>query len=397
MVPAAPRASLPLSRSAIADGPSPPVNELLASIGLVDHHVHSVVSGPVDDAAFLAMVSESNRQSAADAAGMDTQVGIAIRRWCGPLLGLPASAPAADYLERRRGLSNEAVAAALLPDAGFERLVVDTGYRGEELVSVETLGQLAGAATGRIVRLEALAERVATSGVPAGGFREAFREALDRELATAVGLKSIIAYRVGLDFDPDPPTAAEVDQHAGSWFEAIQASGSARLVDPVILRFVLWTGAWTGRPLQVHAGYGDPDLNLLRADPLRMTDFLRATEDVCPVLLLHNYPYHRNAGYLAQMFAHVYFDVGLAINYAGAQSGQLIAESLEIAPLTKILFSSDAWGAPELHLLGSWLYRRGMARVIGGWVASGDWSLEDAERTIKLISGDNARRVYALD
>jgi predicted TIM-barrel fold metal-dependent hydrolase len=388
--------SSPSSRSAVADGPSPAVNELIAGLRLVDHHVHSIVGGVVEPAAFVAMASESDRQSAADAAGLDTQLGIAIRRWCAPLLGLPASPSAEAYLDHRRGLTNERVAAALLPAAGFGHLLVDTGFRSGLLLEPPELGRLAGAPVGRIVRLEALAERVTGDGVAAGAFRKAFRDALALEAADAAGLKSIIAYRFGLDFDPAPPADAEVDLHAGDWLREIEATGRTRLADPVLLRFVLWEGARTGLPLQVHAGYGDPDLDLHRADPLLMTDFIRATEDVCPVLLLHNYPYHRNAGYLAQMFHHVFMDVGLAVNHSGAQSGQVIAESLEVAPLTKVLFSSDAWGLPELHLIGSWLFRRGIARVIGSWVARDDWSLADAERTIRLIGSENARRVYAL-
>ena len=35
--------------------------------------------------------------------------------------------------------------------------------------------------------------------------------------------------------------------------------------------------------------------------------------------------------------------------------------------------------------------------VLGEWVARGDWSLVDAERVVRLIAGDNARRVYGLD
>ena len=77
-------------------------------------------------------------------------------------------------------------------------------------------------------------------------------------------------------------------------------------------------------------------------------------------MLLHTYPFQRTAGYLAQMFAHVYVDVGLAVNHTGAASDRIIAESLELAPFRKVLFSSDAWGLPELHLLGSWLFRRGL-------------------------------------
>src|SRR3990172_12015551 len=138
------RVSSRSSRSGVADGPSPAVNELLAQIPLLDHHVHSVVRGRVEPAAFLAMVCESDRQSAADAAGLDTQVGIAIRRWCAPFLGLPASIPTGEYLEHRRGLANEEVAAKLLPAAGFEHLLVDTGYRGDELLALGELSKLAG-------------------------------------------------------------------------------------------------------------------------------------------------------------------------------------------------------------------------------------------------------------
>ena len=78
------------------------------------------------------------------------------------------------------------------------------------------------------------------------------------------------------------------------------------------------------------------------------------------------------------MFPHVYMDIGLGVNHTGVQSEQLIAEMLEVAPFRKILFSSDAWGLPELHLLGSWLFRRGLSRVLGRWVVAGDWSLGDA-------------------
>ena len=389
--------SLPSSRSVVVDGRSPEVNDLLAEIGLVDHHVHSVVRGHVEPSEFVALVSESDRQSAADAAGLDTQVGIAIRRWCAPLLGLPAGIAGDDYLAHRGGFSNEEVAARLLPSAGFEQLLVDTGFQADRLVGNDDLALLAGAPVHTVVRLEGLAEQVARSGPSAAGFASAFADALAAATPGAVGLKSIIAYRHGLDFDPTSPSDDDVRVHAGEWLGAIDSASGARLTDPVLLRHVLWAGARTGLPLQIHAGFGDTDLDLHRADPLLMTEFLRATEQVCPILLLHNYPFHRQAGYLAQMFPHVYLDVGLAVNYTGTQSRQVIAESMELAPFTKILFSSDAWGAPELHLLGSWLFRRGMARVIGEWVSSGDWTLRDATRTISLVAADNARRVYRLE
>jgi len=112
-----------------------------------------------------------------------------------------------------------------------------------------------------------------------------------------------------------------------------------------------------------------------------------------PVLLLHCYPYHRQAGYLAQAFDQVNFDVGLAINYLGARSTALVGEALDTAPFTKQLFSSDAFGPPELHLLGSVLWRRAMGLVLGDWVRTGDCAEADAIRIVDMIGSDNAVRV----
>jgi hypothetical protein len=373
------------------------VNELLARASLVDHHTHSIVPGTVDREAFTLMLTESDRRSAADAAGMDSQVAFAVRRWCAPLLDMPEHVSAEEYLDRRLAMSNETAAARLLPHSGVGRMLVDTGFRPGDLLPVGELGRLARARTETIVRLEGVAERVARDGVSAAGFADAFRAALRTDAAGAVGLKSIIAYRCGLDFDPARPPDREVAERAGGWLREIETTGHGRLTDPVLLRFGLWEGAETGLPLQIHTGYGDPDLDLHRCDPLLLTDFIRATEGICPVLLLHTYPFQRQAGYLAQMFPHVFVDVGLAVTFTGAASTQVVGESLELAPFTKVLFSSDAWGLPELHVVGSWLFRRAMSRVLGAWVAAGDWSLADAERVVELVGSGNARRAYGLD
>ena len=134
-----------------------------------------------------------------------------------------------------------------------------------------------------------------------------------------------------------------------------------------------------------------------RADPSLLHDFLLATQPTgTPVMLLHCYPYHRQAGALARLFPHVYMDVGEALNHVGARSAAVLAEALELAPFHKMLYSSDAFGLPELHYLGAAGFRRDMARVTGAFVAEDAWSEADAERVSRLIGADNARRVYRL-
>ena len=229
------------------------------------------------------------------------------------------------------------------------------------------MAAVTGKPAGEIVRLEAVAERVAAEGTDAAGFAARFEAALWERSRTARGLKTIVAYRHGLDFDPGPPTAAEVTEAAGRWLRASDRAGPARLDDPVLLRHLIWTGIERGLPLQFHIGYGDPDIDLRRSDPLLLRGLIELAEPrQVPLLLLHCYPFHRHAGYLAQVYPHVYFDVGLGVSYTGARSVAVVAESLELAPFAKILFSSDAWGPAELHHLGALLWRRAMTGVLFG-------------------------------
>jgi uncharacterized protein len=113
-------------------------------------------------------------------------------------------------------------------------------------------------------------------------------------------------------------------------------------------------------------------------------------------MLLHCYPYEREAGYLAQAFNNVYLDGGLSINYLGARSAAFIGRLLEMAPFRKILYSSDGFGPAELHYLGARLWRNGIRDVLQGFVDAGEWSEADAIRVVNLIARENAQRIYAL-
>jgi predicted TIM-barrel fold metal-dependent hydrolase len=389
-----------IREAGVCDGLEPAVNELLATVGLVDHHVHGVVKERVDDATLCDMLIESDRRSAAQAAGFDTQVWHAIRRWCAPQMRSPAHTAGPDYLVARRAYERLIpIGKLMLPRAGFDRVIVETGFLGGRVTSAAETGEMAGCPASRVVRLEAVAERLVRELADPATWPDAFRAAVAAELAgrdAAVGFKTILAYRGGFDRDLSRPDDEAVAAAAVRWAGEVRAGAKPRLTDEALLRFGIWTAVDTGRPLQVHTGFGDPDLDLHRSDPLLLTEFIRATQERAPVLLLHTYPFHRNAGYLASMFPHVYLDVGEAVHYTGAASEAVVRESMELAPFTKLLFSSDAWGAPELHLLGSWLWRRAMSRVVGDWVARGDWSRGDAERVIRLVASENARRVYGL-
>jgi predicted TIM-barrel fold metal-dependent hydrolase len=207
-----------------------------------------------------------------------------------------------------------------------------------------------------------------------------------------VATKSILAYRGGFDGELSAPTDRAVAEAAARWRDR----GGVRLTDRVLLRFGLHEALRVGKPLQFHIGLGDRDCDLHRTNPMLLLDFLRESGQM-PIVLLHCYPYEREAGYLAQAFNNVYLDTGLSINHLGARSQAFIARTLELAPFRKILYSSDAFGPAELHYLGSRLWRRGIGAVLAEFVDRGEWSLADAMRVADLVGRDNARRVYGLD
>ncbi|WP_279582453.1 amidohydrolase family protein [Fodinicola feengrottensis] len=216
---------------------------------------------------------------------------------------------------------------------------------------------------------------------------------MTRQLETAVGAKSIAAYRVGLDLDPARPTHVEVARAASEWLRP----QARRLDHPVLIRHLLWTAIDAGKPIQLHTGHGDSDAVLHRSNPSLLTGFLQATRETgVPILLLHCYPYLREAGCLAQIYPHVYVDNGLGVNYTGPGATAVIRESMEMTPFSKLLFSSDAFGLPELYACGALLWRRGTAAVLNEWVAADAISSSDALRYAELIAHGNAERVYGL-
>ncbi|MFJ8311954.1 MULTISPECIES: amidohydrolase family protein [unclassified Streptomyces] len=357
---------------------------------LVDHHCHGVLRSDPDDADFASFLTESDAPAAPGTSFFDTQLGFAVRRWCPPLLGLEPHCPPERYLARRRELGAREANRLLLSASGITTFLVDTGLPGD-LTSPAELAELSGGTAREIVRLEHLAERTASGVKDPDEFVAALADAVGAAARTAAGFKTVAGYRHGLDLAPEPPGPAELRAATAGWL----AAGAGRLAAPVLLRHLLWSAATTGLPLQFHTGFGDPDLRLHHCDPLLLTDFIRAVRPTgCRLVLLHGYPYHRGAGYLAQVYPHVYADMGLSLSYTGARSEAVLAEFLELTPFGKLLFSTDAYGLAELYVVGARLFQDALDRLLNGWTASGSWSARDAQRVAGLVSAGNAERVY---
>ncbi|WP_127817737.1 amidohydrolase family protein [Microbacterium sp. CPCC 204701] len=374
---------------------NPDLAAALKAMPLVDHHVHSVLKDPMAEAQLLDALTEADhpidRQTT-----FDTQVGFAIRRYCAPVLGLAPFATPDEYLARREELGFEEVTRLLLSDAGIGTYLIDGGYNPQALLPVERMMELAGGARAEaIIRLETTAEAVMAASSSGADFVARLYPALEAAAVGAVGWKTVAAYRTGLDLDPAKPTDAELAEAVEAWFAAGSPGAPARLVDRAIVRHLIWWALERGDVVQVHAGFGNTNLHLPTANPAVMQRFVAATQHTGGrIVFLHCYPFLREAGYLAQVYPHVYLDAGLTINYLGANADAAVRETLDLAPFTKVLFSSDAWGAPELVQLGARLWRDATARVLSDYMSVHRWPLAEAIRVAELVAWRNAEALY---
>lgn len=357
---------------------------------LLDQHCHGVMARDLDDEEVAGWLTE------ADGAGrepFESMLGLAVRRWCAPVLDVPALATKEEYLERRAALGWREVTERLLRAAGVVTWLVDTGFVPDDapLTGPAALGLRV---EREVVRVEQVAEDVAAQG-EAGALLDGIRDRLWVRAANAVGLKTIVGYRRGLAVPELQPSDAQARLAGERWLR----SGQRRLAEPELLWWLVHEaarlGVERGLPLQVHTGFGDPDLRLRDVDPVLLHGFLQVHHDLTAVLL-HCWPYHRNAAYLAHVLPNVIVDIGLMVPFTGDRAGAVIAETLELAPFQSVVYSSDGRALPETHYLGAKLFRHHCGRLLDEWVAEGIMTAADAERLAHGIGAGNAARVYRL-
>jgi uncharacterized protein len=243
----------------------------------------------------------------------------------------------------------------LLRATGTEWLLVDDGYPPPaESTSWDELAELTRCEARPVLRIERLA----------GELQDV--DALRAEVAAARGngfaaLKTIAAYRGGLECVSEGVLAA---------LEANEQGG-----DPL--------------PVQVHTGFGDADLFLPRADPGYLKPLIERFRET-PFVLLHCYPFVREAGWLAHVYGNVFLDLSLTIPYV-SRPAEALREALELAPFSKLLYASDAARTPELYYLAAKWWREALAEVLAEALEPGQ-----AEEAGRAILRENAVALYGL-
>jgi predicted TIM-barrel fold metal-dependent hydrolase len=309
----------------------------------------------------------------------------------------------AAVLEARSRLQSDDLIRSFLQAGNIEALLIDQGYPAAELLMPDAdVAALAGCRVGAFLRLENLMQELIVAHNTLDDVTEALLAALaDVRAQGYVGLKSIVAYRTGLDIRWWDRSDAET-----SFVQARQeasAQGHLRLQHKPLLDTLLHVAfteaAKQELAVQFHTGYGDTDADMLLANPLHLRAVLehRPYRGMQVVLLHECYPYTRQGGYLAAVYEHVYLDLSYGIPFLSY--GEMLAftsAALGVAPVSKLLYSSDAVGIPELHWISARDGRRILGQALGESVAYGDLTRSEAETAARAILHDNAVRLYQL-
>jgi predicted TIM-barrel fold metal-dependent hydrolase len=306
-------------------------------------------------------------------------------------------------MNARNRLTPEELLRKLVQSANIEILILDIAYPSpEHCYTAERFAELGGCRVAKLLRLESIMEQLIT-------VFDDFDEVIARfenEVISArdhgfCALKSIVAYRSGLMISEwSKDKAAQAFDEAR---EEVQRTGKLRLTQKPLLDYLLhvaFASASEQRlPLQFHTGYGDSDTDLRLGNPLHLRAMLekRAYWDM-PIVLLHEcYPYTQSGAYLAAVYPHVYLDLSYTIPFV--EKLEMLAftrQALSVAPVSKLLYSSDGINVPEMHWAGAVRGRAVIGQALGEMVKIGEIDVQEGHSLARLILHDNASQLYKL-
>lgn len=212
------------------------------------------------------------------------------------------------------------------------------------------------------------------------------------------GLKSVIAYRTGLDVSP-LSRARDQGYLAVDAIRRGTGGGATKKLRDYLLCRAMELCMEHEAPIQIHTGMGDHEVNLLHCRPAHLMNVLRSPAfRACRVLLVHaGYPYHREAGYMANVLPRVYCDLSEGIPFAGHAAKRIISEVLEMAPLSKVIYGSDGFTLPEINYTSAKVGKQALAGVLEELVTDGALSKSDVLQAAGMVLSGNARELYRLD
>ncbi len=304
-------------------------------------------------------------------------------------------------LKARDGLGSRGWAELLIRDANIKTMLMDYGFRGQESYTHPEMQAILPCRIEPILRLETLAQELVLTSETFDQFIDAYVAEVEKARADGyVGLKSIIAYRTGLDIHKWPRD--EVVSAFTQVKEQSRRDGKARLasapVNDLLVIRALEIADRQEMPFQFHTGFGDADVDLRLANPLCFRPWLQSGKFAhVPWVILHmGYPYLRESAYLASIYANIFVDLSLAIPFALSEAQPMLFQLLGLAPTSKLLYASDGFSVPELFWLGAKACRNALGQVLEQLVADCILTSAQSLASAEQILYRNSEKLYNL-
>ena len=369
----------------------------LTTIPIIDHHAHPLLKPDASNTAlkFQRWFSES---TAPEIHANHVPHNLFFRtglRWLAALLDCEATVEV--YLAARAKQDYAAWSQRLFKEANISTVIFDYGYGGPEVYTHAEMQTMLPCRIDRMLRLEVLAQDLIVQHKTFDHMVEAFVDTVSRARTDGyVALKSIIAYRTGLDIAP--VSFADAASAFTPLKEAAQRTGKVRLASKplcdYLVNLALFEASNQALPFQFHTGFGDSDADLRFANPLHLRRVIEHYPKV-PLVLLHaGWPYYRELAHFAAIYPNVWMDLSLAIPFATAGIPPMIREVLGMAPFSKVMFATDAFTMPEIFWLAARWGRWGLGKVLDEFVDEGFLNHDEALGAAAAILGENAQQLY---
>ncbi|XP_052113421.1 protein fluG [Arachis duranensis] len=368
-------------------------------VELVDAHAHNIVS--IDsNFPFIHAFSEAY----GDAVSFSPH-SLSFKRSLRDIAELYGSESSLEAIEEHRRVSGlQSISTSCFKAAGISTLLIDDGLKFDKKHDLEWHRSFT-PVVGRILRIERVAEEILDEGLTDGSswtldsFTKAFVSKLKSVAGEIFGFKSIAAYRSGLEINPNV-TAIEAEEGLE---QDLSAGKPVRVANKNFVDYIFLQSLEVAQsydlPMQIHTGFGDKDLDMRLSNPLHLRSVLEDKRFLkSRIVILHaSYPFSREASYLASVYSQIYLDFGLAIPKLSVH-GMIssVKELLELAPINKVMFSTDGYAFPETFYLGAKWSREVVFAVLRDACIDGDLSIPEAVEAAKDIFARNAIRFYKI-
>lgn len=266
-----------------------------------------------------------------------------------------------------------------------------------------------------IARVETLHRDLMTEDISfqdlVGRFQQRVRDALDGTGNfgfKSYGMKSRLMPRLGLIKPVYDQKAA-----AASWEEYKRTRNDqegdreergyrGRVLLEHLLTLALEECLRRDMPMQFHAGDGEAPGAILRIQhPYYLEEFVRFDKDglmrMPKIIPIHaGYPLVGEATWLSHLYTNCYYEFSIMNPFVHQGLVDRFHEVMEVVPLSKMLYGSDAYYVPEINWLAGRWGKRFLSQALGVYVEQGILTHDEAQEGARRILHQNNREVYNL-